>query len=126
MIVGIGIDVVNISEIARYLDETNNAFLNHTFTRKEVENSKNTTNQAEYLATRFAAKEAVFKAVAHLTKNKSFDLRIVETLNDKDGYPFINACEELKLLLTQAIIKNLHVSITTEDNYATAMVVAER
>ena len=124
MIKGIGIDTVSINEIAQHIEKFGNTFVNRTFTVEEVSASALSPKPEEYLSTRFAAKEAVFKAVAHFTKEKAFDFRIVETLNESDGYPFINTNEKLQSLLDEAGISHLLVSITTEDDYATAMVVA--
>ena len=125
MIKGIGVDMVDISEIARLIDVFGNNYINHTFTKREVAVSREATNPAEYLATRFAAKEAVFKAIAHLTQKKTFDLRVVETLNESDGFPYISINEELQGLLEDAGVVSLFISITTEGDYATAFVVAE-
>jgi len=124
MIRGIGIDMVNIHEIALYMERFGAPFINRTFTEREVSASALSPNPAEYLSTRFAAKEAVFKAVAHFTKRKGFDLRIVETLNERDGYPFVQVNEKLQILLDEAGIETLHISTTTENDYALAMVVA--
>ena len=101
----------------RYFFQTN-------FTVKEVSASRLSPNQAEYLSTRFAAKEAFFKAVAHFTKEKGFDFWIVETLNECDGYPIVQVNEKLQTLLDEAGIETLHVSMTTEGDFATAIVVA--
>ncbi len=82
--------------------------------------------RAEYFAGRFAVKEAVFKAVAHLTPSGHFDLRITETLHDKNGCPFITLTGPLAPVLAEAGVTALHVSITTEGDYAAAFVVACR
>lgn len=122
MVKGIGVDMVNISEIERFMKQQ--GFVKHTFTKQEAAVSEEVPNSAEYLAARFAAKEAVFKAVGHLTKAKEFDLRMVETLNEADGNPYVNVSEEIQILLEEAGITKLHISITTEGDYATAFVVA--
>ena len=124
MIKGIGIDTVNINNIAKYIKKSGKSYIIRTFTKSEVCASALSPKPEEYLATRFAAKEAAFKAVAHFTKEKTFDLRIVETLNESDGYPYIHVNEKLKSLLDEADVSSLLVSITTEDEYATAIVIA--
>jgi len=124
MIKGIGVDMVSISEVARYMTFTKSAFVKRTFTEKEVEASLRAYSQAEYLSTRFAVKEAVFKAIAHFTNNKGFDFRIVETLNECDGYPVIQVNEKLQSLLDEAGVESLQVTITTEGDYAMAFVIA--
>lgn len=123
MIKGIGVDLVDIRMVETYLK--NPTFAAHTFTISEQREAAKRSNAAEYLATRFAAKEAVFKAIAHLLPEKGFDFRIVETLNREDGSPEITRSETLCALLDPAGVKNLHISITTETDYAMAFVVAE-
>ena len=127
MIQGIGVDSVYIPKIAQYLKDERiaNSFMQHTFTLGERCAAVLQENQAAYYATRFAAKEAVFKATAHQTAKQKFDFRIVETLNFPDGAPYVNVTPRLRDLMMEAGVANLHISITTEKDYATAFVVAE-
>lgn len=95
------------------------------FTAQELASSRCDTNASEYLATRFAAKEAVYKAVAPLQEYESFDMRIVETRNREDGSPYVNINQDLSDVLKRAGVKHLYISITTEGNLAIAFAVAE-
>jgi phosphopantetheine--protein transferase-like protein len=90
MIRGIGVDTVSVSEMAGILERVGGKLLAGMFTAGETAVFCNASDPAEYLATRFAAKEAVFKDVAHLLDGGYFDLRMVETLNNKDGSPYVN------------------------------------
>jgi len=125
MIRGIGIDTVTISEMAGISEGVGAGAMARMFTAEELTSSGNTSNPAEYLATRFAAKEAVFKAVAPLLTGQYFDLRVVETLNRIDGSPYINIDDRLRDVLDRSGVHNLHISITTEGDLATAFVIAE-
>lgn len=125
MIRGIGIDTVTISEMARMMENMSDGALARMFTDKELAVALLSSDSAEYLATRFAAKEAVFKAVAHLLEEKHFDLRMVETLNRDDGSPYINIDGLMRGILNRAGVSHLHISITTEGDLATAFVIAE-
>lgn len=125
MVKGIGVDTADISQVVRLMKMKDDAFVLRTFTSKEVECSLHTADQAAYLAARFAAKEAVFKAIAHLTKLKSFDFRMVETLNAEDGSPFVYINSRLSELLAEAGIDEILISLTTENNLATAFVIAQ-
>ena len=87
MIRGIGVDMTEIKEVRRLAEVSGEAFIERTFTEREREASLKTADRWEYLAARFASKEAVFKALAHLTKERSFDFRKIETLNWDDGRP---------------------------------------
>ena len=127
MILGIGTDMVNISDIRAFLSDEKIAqsYLKHTFTEGERQEAEARSDRGEYFAARFAAKEAVFKAVAHLLAEKTFDLRIVETLNAPDGCPYVHVTSALQPILDSAGVRALHISITTEDPYAFAFVIAE-
>ena len=125
MIQGIGIDMVTISEMDRILKRLSEGGIARMFTAAEVANSCYVSNSSEYLATRFAVKEAVFKAVSSLLNDEPFDLRMVETLNREDGSPFVNENKQLRDILDRAGVRRLHISITTESDFATAFVIAE-
>lgn len=126
MILGIGVDMADITEIARLSEgDEGEVFVRHTFTERERATADAVPHRAEYLATRFAAKEAVFKAVAHLLPEKSFDLRIVETLDNDDGSPYVHVTDDLAPVLAKAGVQRIFVSITTESGLATCFVVVE-
>lgn len=125
MIKGIGIDTVSIIDMADILESLSEGALARLFTASEISASCMVSNPTEYFATRFASKEAVFKAVAHLLEGETFDLRSVETLNRADGSPYINVCDYLRNILNRAGVSNLFISITTEKDFVTAFVIAE-
>jgi len=126
MIKGIGVDVTSIKEIRKFIESDNlrTSFIDQTFTADERKVAAEKPKPEEYYATRFAAKEAVFKAVAHLLPEKNFDMRIVETLNDDDGRPYICINDRLSPILLKAGVDILHISIATEGDFATAFVIA--
>ena len=128
MIRGIGVDMTEIEEIRRFLatETISGPFVRRTFTQAEQEEAAGRKDLAEYLAARFAAKEAVFKALAPLLPEKTFDLRIVETLSHEDESPYVNLTGPLTGILRRADVDALHISITTEGQYAAACVIAER
>ena len=66
----------------------------------------------EYVASRFACKEALYKAI-----NNNIPFCKISILNDETGRPYIE-CEELK-------DKNISVSLSHEDKYSTAIVIIE-
>lgn len=121
--IGVGVDMVSIRRMTHLMEL--DAFVRRTFTEREIEASLTAPNQAEYFATHFAAKEAVFKALAHFTKEKRFDMRIVESLRDADGFPYIVISEKICSLMNEAGVASLSMSISTEGDFAIAFVVAE-
>jgi len=63
MVVGTGIDIVNIDRIERLMARWGDLFLGRVFTEKEIIYCRKRTRPPECFATRFAAKEAFLKAV---------------------------------------------------------------
>lgn len=123
MIRGIGVDAVSISEIERLKEGPDN-FYAYTFSPRELQYASQ-RNTAQTLAGCFAAKEAVFKAVAYLMPNKTFDFRVIELLHNPDGSPYIFLNEETQELLRVVEVDRLFVSITNEEDLVIAFVVAE-
>ena len=139
MILGIGVDTADISRFETILARGTDAFMMRTFTEAEREAAppeREKTGEAaaslgtrryraEYFAARFAAKEAVFKAVAHLMPEKTFDLRMVETLHEENGRPYVSTDGAFGEVMKQTGVTKVHISITTEGHYATAFAIAE-
>ena len=123
---GIGVDAVTISEIDR-LDREADGFTERTFTERERAEAAARGDgraRASYLAGRFAAKEAVFKALAHLTPEGTFDLRVVETLAAPDGSPQVQMTPDLQRLCANAGVERILLSITNEGDLAIAFALA--
>lgn len=114
MIRGIGIDVVRTERFQSY-DES---FLAKLFSKKEIELSKETKNRQEYLASRFAAKEALSKALG--TGIRNFSLTEITVLSGELGKPYFLFEGRI-----QEIVKNSEVflSFSHEKDIAVAMVV---
>ena len=81
MIVGIGTDIIEIEKIKRYSQRQ--SFLDNVFTPKEIDYAKNKKDLVSHLATTFAAKEAVFKALG----TGWIDGKEIEVVRAKDGQP---------------------------------------
>lgn len=112
MVTGIGTDIV---ENARFLNREER-FLKKIFTAYELEVLEKRANKSEYLASRFAAKEAVSKALGSGFSGLSpLDIEIRE---DEKGKPYV--------LLSQPREEKLFLSISHEKDYSIAMAVAER
>lgn len=120
-VLGIGIDMVLVSEIQELDERTKGAFVKQTFTGTEKEDAKSVQDPYPFYAGRFAVKEAVFKAVAHLTEEKTFDFRIVETKRLSDGRPKVIMDGSLGELMKQAGIEDILISVSNEADYAIAI-----
>lgn len=120
MNIKVGTDIIEVARIKDSIEKLGEKFLNRVFTAKEVEycESKKATKYEHYAA-RFAGKEAVFKAISPILKNKfSMDWTDVEILNDKQGRPYVTFYkEELKNI-------NVDLSLSHIKDYAVATAVA--
>lgn len=121
---GIGIDLVRISALWKLDQRLNGVFVSRTFSERERAEAEESADKWTYLAGRFAAKEAVFKATAHLLPEKTFDFRIVETLRAPDGCPYVVSSDPMKAILGKAGIASLVISISNEEDFAIALVQA--
>lgn len=130
MIKGIGIDLVNLAEFRRICEGFDAAtpepcpFIVRTFTAAELAQARGRHDACEFLAGRFAAKEAVFKAVAPLTR-EGFDLRRVETVDAPTGQPQVTLDGALADVYASAGVSSVLVSITNEDAYVEAIALAQ-
>lgn len=121
---GVGIDLVRVSTLRELDERMQGVFVKKTFTLREQALAESRSDKWVFLAGRFAAKEAVFKATAHLLPEKTYDFRQVETLRAEDGSPYVVCGESLRDILSRAGVGSLLISITNEDDYAMALVQA--
>ena len=109
MIKGIGCDILSIKRIQNIV-ETTPAFLKRCFSKRELERYRK-QNDIAYLASRFAAKEAIVKSLSKY----DHDLNTIEILNDEDGKPYV--------VIQNQINHQIFVSISYETNYVIAYAV---
>ena len=123
MIVGIGIDLIEIQGIEK--DIQSNMYLHKIFTEAEIKECQSVVRTAERFAGRFAAKEAFMKAIGKGIRQQVWFSQI-EVLNNKDGQPYIQVNGEAQVWLHAMEVKNIHVSITHTGQYAAAIVILEK
>ena len=108
---GVGTDIIEISKIKSYSEKED--FVFKTFTPKEIEYSLKKDSgkrQAEHLATAFAGKEAVFKALGI----EYFEPQEIEILRDETGKPSARLSGKTKELVGD---KKIEISLSfTNDN----------
>ena len=113
MIIGNGVDIIEVKRVRQAAQKWGNGFLKRVFTEKELENAKSRGARYEHLAGRFAAKEAVFKAL--LDNEVSF--KDIEISNDRQGKPVCTLLRRARKNL------DIHISISHVKNYAVASAV---
>lgn len=92
MKVSCGIDIIEVNRVQDCIESLGEKFLNKVFTPLEIEycNSKNQMRY-QHFAARFAAKEAIFKAMSGLLQDKyEITWSDVEILNDEKGKPCVH------------------------------------
>ena len=125
MIVGIGIDMVEIDRIASMLDRHGDSFVSKVFTDEEIAFCADKAKPAQHYAVRFAAKEAVLKALGTGVR-RGMALKDVTVVREELQAPRIVLGRGAKEKSQQLGVTKWHVSLTHTDRTAAAYVVAER
>lgn len=117
MISGIGIDIVEIPRIKKILERQQTKFVERILTpyEKDAFDQLSENRQLEFLAGRFAAKEAFSKA-AGTGIGQDLSFQDIEVRNDDKGKPIIRYKQQ----------KGIHLSISHSSNYAVAQVIIEK
>lgn len=123
MIKGTGVDIIEISRIEKSL--TNEKFIERIFTKKEQEycNSRKQMAVSSYAA-RFAAKEAVVKALGTGISGGGLWTDI-EILPDDDGAPHVKLYGYFAYISTKRKIYNIFISLSHCKEYAVAQAILE-
>ena len=115
-----GIDIIEIERVKQCIEDTSGKFCERVYTQKEIEYCESKKMQKyQHYAARFAAKEAVLKAISQLLESKfNIEWKEIEILNDENGRPYVN-------LLKQGLnINDIDISISHCKEYAVASVIA--
>ena len=123
MIYGIGIDIVKIERIKPVVEKWGWRFLEKVFTDREISYCYKRNFPYPSLAVRFAAKEALIKAIG---SDVTVSFTDVEVLNAATGKPFLELGGKIKDFLTANGIKTAHLSLSHEHDYGVACVVLEK
>jgi holo-[acyl-carrier protein] synthase len=125
MIIGTGVDLVEIDRIAASFDRFGEAFYRKFLTERELAYCKTFSEPAAHVAARFAAKEALSKAVG-----TGFGAELgwldIEVVRNEAGCPHLEVTGKGELLLKKRGITHLHLSLSHSRGHAVAMVIAER
>lgn len=123
MIYGIGIDIVKIQRMKDASEKWGRKFFEKILTDNEISYCYERSDPYLSLAVRFAAKEAMVKAVGWET---SFSFKDVEVVNNEKGRPSIQVKGSLKDFFKEKSITGCHVSLSHEKEFGVACVVLER
>lgn len=124
MILGIGIDTVEISRFQRFLDEGNQALLNRLFAQAEQECCRPKKQAASCLAARFAAKEAFVKALGTGLRD-GICWTEIEVINDLLGKPSLKLSGRALHFFSERGTVTAHLSLSHDGGHAVAQVILE-
>lgn len=114
----VGNDIIETERIKRLYEKYADNFKNKVYTSKEIEYCESKkSNKFQSYAGRFAAKEAVFKAISQGFSNKyQINWKDIEILNDVSGRPYVN-------LNNINFVEGIDISISHIKDYAIATVI---
>ena len=114
-----GIDIIEVHRVEEAIEKFDERFLNRIYTDLEKTYCNSRDNRYQHFAARFAAKEAVFKAISKYLYNK-YEIKWteIEIILDKNQRPIVNLKKNIEGL------KQIDVSLSHIEQYATATCVA--
>lgn len=123
MIYGVGIDLVKIERMKQVVERWGQKFLERVFTKEEISYCYEKKNPYLSLAVRFAAKEALIKAIGSAIPVSYTD---IEVINVEAGKPLLKVNGRLEIFFKEKSIKRTHLSLSHEYEYGVACVVLEQ
>ena len=126
MIVGTGVDLIEVERIERALNRHGSRFLDRLFTPAEIEYCETGgAHKCHRLAARFAAKEAALKALGTGLR-AGVNWTDIEVVRDPLGKPSLRLYGKAAGLAAEQGITQVHISLSHAKEYALAQVVAVR
>jgi holo-[acyl-carrier protein] synthase len=124
MVVGTGIDIVNIGRIESMMARWGNLFLGRVFTEREIVRCRQRTRPSECFAIRFAAKEAFLKAIGRGLRY-GIQWTDIEVENDSLGKPMFSFHRKAKEVCETLRIEKALLTLSHDRPYAVAHVLLE-
>lgn len=122
MIKGVGIDLMNMDRIPREMSP-DDAFIRKVFTKAERIELSASSDQHEFICSRFSMKEAVFKSLGRDADD--FSMTDIEILEDAIGRPTVSLLGKTAELAQVAGISRVLVSISYDGNLVSSLAVAD-
>jgi len=124
VIVGIGVDIAETARVEKLIAKFGQRFARRILTTDELLEFDRRKHSSSYLATRFAAKEAVAKALG-TGIGEQLGFHSIQIDNDEKGKPLLRFMGTAVDLIAGRNIKNAMISLSDEKHYVVAMVVLE-
>tara|TARA_B100001564_G_scaffold236944_1_gene200341 strand:+ start:604 stop:966 length:363 start_codon:yes stop_codon:yes gene_type:complete len=110
-----GVDIIDIDRIKSSIQKYRDKFLNKVFNKEEQVYCNSQYNPFIHFSGKFAAKEAVMKAIFSSKKLSSIGFRDISIINDKNGAPIV--------FIKGHSAKNINISISHTNNQAVAFAI---
>ena len=124
MIVGIGVDLFSVPRVEEDLDKGEQGLRDTIFTPEEIAYCQTKRYPAQHFAARFAAKEAVFKALGASGLSGSH-WRDVEVRVERNGRSYVILHDKVREAADSLHVSNVFVSLSHTRDWAVASVVLE-
>ena len=121
-ICGTGVDIIEISRFKNLIKKHGDRFINRVFTKNEIHYcQKKSDNGAASYSARFAAKEALFKAIGTGLRD-GLSWKDIETINNKLGNPYFNFYGKTAKIIEK---RKVHLTISHSQENSVAFVIIE-
>jgi holo-[acyl-carrier-protein] synthase len=119
MIIGCGIDIIELHRVRELIDRHGERFLSKVFTDAEMAYCRDKTKSWQHFAGRFAVKEAVLKSLGTGVQ-LGISLKDVEVKSCDSGAPGAVLTGGAEKRAKELGVKNLHISISHSETHAVA------
>jgi len=121
-VLGLGVDIVEVDRIERAIARWGDAFVKRVYTAREIDRATSPVALGQRLAARFAAKEAVMKALGVGWRNLAW--RDIEITNDTLGRPIVHLHGAARRIAESRGISGVLVALSHTHDHAVANAVA--
>jgi holo-[acyl-carrier protein] synthase len=123
-LLGIGTDIISVERLAAVLNRHGDRALKRLFTPAEIAHCSKYADPYPHLAGRFAAKEAVSKALG-TGMSRGITFSSIEIRSGEGGAPYAHLVGKAAELARESSVERIHVSISHEEKYAVAFAAIE-
>jgi holo-[acyl-carrier protein] synthase len=126
MILGIGVDAVEIARVEQMFAKRREQMLKRLFTDDELTFLNGKAFPAQHIAARLAAKEAAYKALSGNDLARGIGWREIEVFSQGDGSPRLRLHGRAATRFEELAAATIHISLTHSHATAVAVVIVER
>lgn len=121
MIIGIGVDIIQLRRIKNAIERWQERFISRIYTPGEIDYCRRQKMEFIHFAARFAAKEAVMKALGRRVEWKN-----IEIINSEAGKPSVKLSDKAKKVAIEQQAEKIFLSLSHDGAYTIAQVVTTK